>query len=58
MSRGQPVLVCHDEIVVECVTEQAVGVKAWLERAMVEGRDAVLNNVGEAHVPLLRWSRG
>ena len=49
---AMPVLVCHDEIVVECVTEQAVGVKAWLERAMVEGRDAVLNNVGEAHVPL------
>src|SRR3712207_9337926 len=32
-----PVLACHDAIVVECGAEQATDVKAWLERAMIEG---------------------
>ena len=47
-----PVLVCHDEIVVECDAEQAVDVKAWLERVMVEGVDAVLNGMKEELVPV------
>jgi len=42
-----PILVCHDEIVVECDAEQAVDVQAWLETAMVEGMDVVLNNADE-----------
>ena len=47
-----PVLVCRDEVVVECDIEQAANAKAWLEKAMIEGMDAALNNVGEAHVPV------
>jgi DNA polymerase I-like protein with 3'-5' exonuclease and polymerase domains len=46
------VLVCHDEIVVECDIEQAVEAKAWLEGAMIEGMDAVMNSAGEARVPV------
>jgi len=42
--------VCHDEIVVECNAAQAVDVQAWLEKAMVEGMDALLNHAEEAHV--------
>jgi DNA polymerase I-like protein with 3'-5' exonuclease and polymerase domains len=45
-----PVLVCHDEVVIECDIEQAAHVKAWLERAMIEGMQAVLNGTGEVHV--------
>jgi DNA polymerase I-like protein with 3'-5' exonuclease and polymerase domains len=54
---ARPVIVCHDEIVVECDAGQAEGVKAWLERAMIEGMDAALNNVGEAQVPVEVESR-
>ncbi len=46
------VLVCHDEIVVECGSEQAVGVKAWLEKAMIEGMDLVLNGRDRVDVPV------
>jgi DNA polymerase I-like protein with 3'-5' exonuclease and polymerase domains len=60
-----PVLVCHDEVIIECDAEQAVDAKAWLESAMIEGMDAVLNNVGEEHVPVevesriaRRWREG
>src|SRR5829696_189200 len=45
-----PVLVCHDEVVVECDAEKAADAKAWLEKAMTEGIDAVMNGAGEAHV--------
>jgi DNA polymerase I len=51
-SEAAPVLVWHDEVVIECDAEQAVDAKAWLESAMIEGMDAVLNNVGEEHVPV------
>jgi DNA polymerase I-like protein with 3'-5' exonuclease and polymerase domains len=47
-----PVLVCHDEVVVECETEQAADVKTWLERVMIEGMDAVVNGAGRASVPV------
>jgi DNA polymerase I len=47
-----PVLVCHDEIVVECDAEQAPGTKTWLEKAMAEGMDTVLNSTDEGHVPV------
>jgi DNA polymerase I-like protein with 3'-5' exonuclease and polymerase domains len=47
-----PVLVCHDEVVVECDAEKAADAKAWLEKAMIEGMDAVLINVVEEHVPV------
>jgi DNA polymerase I len=45
-----PVLVCHDEVVVECDAEQAAKAKAWLEKAMIEGMDAVLNCAEEVRV--------
>jgi len=46
------VLVCHDEVVVECDAEQAADVKAWLDRTMIEGMDVVLNGMDEGHVPV------
>jgi len=47
-----PVLVCHDEIVVECEAERAADAKAWLKGAMIEGMDIVLNGADEIHVPV------
>jgi DNA polymerase I len=47
-----PVLVCHDEVVVECDVEQAADAKAWLGRAMTEGMDAVISNTGKILVPV------
>jgi DNA polymerase I len=47
-----PVLVCHDEVVVECDQEQAADTKAWLDRAMIEGAEAVLNGTDEVCVPV------
>jgi DNA polymerase I-like protein with 3'-5' exonuclease and polymerase domains len=47
-----PVLVCHDEVVVECDAEQAADAKAWLERAMIEGMDTVLNGTDQGQVPV------
>jgi len=47
-----PVLVCHDEVVVECDAEQAADVKGWLERAMIAGMDAVMNGTDEVDVPV------
>ena len=46
-----PVLVCHDEVVVECDAEQAVDVQAWLGKGMVEGMGSVVNGTGK--VPVL-----
>ena len=47
-----PVLVCHDEVVVECDAEQVTDVKVWLEKAMIEGTEAVLNSTNEVDVPV------
>jgi DNA polymerase-1 len=47
-----PVLVCHDEVVVECDAEQAADAKAWLEKAMIEGMDTVMNGTDEIQVPV------
>ena len=47
-----PILMCHDEVVVECDAEQEADAKAWLERAMVEGMDTVLNGMDEGRVPV------
>ena len=58
-----PVLVCHDEVVVECEAEQAADAKTWLEGAMIEGMEAVLNYadevvvVGEARIAK-SWGEG
>ena len=40
-----PVLTVHDEIVVEASAEIADEAKAWLEQCMVEGMQAILNEV-------------
>jgi DNA polymerase I-like protein with 3'-5' exonuclease and polymerase domains len=60
-----PVLVCHDEVVVECDAEHAADAKAWLEKAMIEGMDTVLNSTDEVHAPAevevriaRRWGEG
>lgn len=45
-----PILVCHDEVVVECDAQQAGEAKAWLEKVMVEGMDAVVNDTDEIDV--------
>jgi hypothetical protein len=47
-----PVLVCHDEIVVECDAELTTDPKAWLEKAIIEGIEAVLNPTDEVGVPV------
>jgi DNA polymerase-1 len=47
-----PILACHDEVVVECDVEQAADAKAWLEKAMVEGMDAVIKGAGKARMPV------
>jgi DNA polymerase-1 len=47
-----PVLVCHDEVVVECTAEQAADVETWLKKAMTEGMEAVLSGMDEVHVPV------
>ena len=47
-----PVIVCHDEVVVECDTEQAVDAKARLEKSMIEGMDTVLNGTDQVRVPV------
>ena len=51
---AMPVLAVHDEIVVECPEEQAEEVKAWLERAMVDGMEEVLegSDQPESRVPV------
>jgi DNA polymerase I len=47
-----PVLVCHDEIVVECDAHEAADAKAWVEKAMIEAMDAVMNGTDEVVVPV------
>jgi DNA polymerase I len=46
---AMPVVVCHDEMVVECDTDKAEETKEWLVQAMRDGMDAVAN-VMEPHI--------
>ena len=46
-----PILVCHDEIVVECDAEQAEEGKEWLAQAMKDGMNAAAN-VAEPPIPI------
>lgn len=55
----------HDEVVVECDENGGEETKRWLEKAMIEGMDTVLNSTAEAHVPVgveariaKSWGRG
>ncbi len=43
---------CHDKVGVECGAEQAVEAKAWLEKAMINGVEEVLNGTGKARMPV------
>ena len=47
-----PVAAVHEEILVECDEDEAEKVVAWLEKAMTDGMDEVLNglSVREPHV--------
>jgi DNA polymerase I len=47
-----PVLVCHDEVVVECETERAADVASCLKKMMIEGMETVLNGTDEVDVPV------
>jgi DNA polymerase-1 len=49
-----PILAVHHESVVECDEADAQQVEAWLERAMTDRMDGVLNapGVGGPHVPV------
>jgi DNA polymerase I-like protein with 3'-5' exonuclease and polymerase domains len=42
--------VCQDEVVVECNAQQAEDVKVWLQKAMIEGMDAITNGRDEVQV--------
>jgi DNA polymerase I-like protein with 3'-5' exonuclease and polymerase domains len=60
-----PVLACHDEVVIECRTEQAADAKAWLEKAMIEEMNAVMKSTSTVPVPvevdariIRRWGEG
>jgi DNA polymerase I-like protein with 3'-5' exonuclease and polymerase domains len=46
------VLVCHDEVVVECDEDQGEETKRWLKKAMGDGMDIVMNRTDEVHVPV------
>jgi DNA polymerase I-like protein with 3'-5' exonuclease and polymerase domains len=49
-----PVACVHDEILVECDEDEAEKVEAWLEKAMIDGMDDILNgpDVGGPRVPV------
>jgi DNA polymerase I len=47
-----PIIVCHDEVVVECSSERALDAKVWLEKTMVDGMETVLNGTSKTDVPI------
>jgi hypothetical protein len=53
-----PVIVCHDEIVVECDESDVKKVEAWLKKAMEDGIDEVRRNRRGSERPQRRWSSG
>jgi DNA polymerase-1 len=57
-SGAVPIIACHDELVIECDVEQAVQAKDyWLEKAMIEGMDIIINGTYTSSVPLEAESR-
>jgi len=50
--RAVPILVCHDEVVVECEALRVADVMAWLAKSMIDGMYTVVNGTDERHVPL------
>ncbi len=51
-TKAVPVLVCHDEVVVECEAELAAKAQIWLEKAMIGEMVAVTNGTDEVDVPV------
>jgi DNA polymerase I-like protein with 3'-5' exonuclease and polymerase domains len=51
ISDAKLVIACHDELVLECPKEQAKEVARFLEEAMVDGMDEVINPGPEADHP-------
>lgn len=49
---ARPVLVAHDEVVVECPAGKSREARAWFEAAMVDGMDEIVNGAGGARVPV------
>jgi DNA polymerase-1 len=47
-----PVLVCHDEVVVECDEDRGEEAKRWLEKATIEGMYVVLNDTDDVDMPV------
>jgi hypothetical protein len=47
-----PILVVHDEIVVECNGSDAKMIEARLEKAMIDGMDEVVNGLSRLTVLL------
>jgi DNA polymerase I len=49
-----PVLALHDELVVECDEGEVEEVTGWLEKAMLDGMDAVVNSseLGGPRIPI------
>ena len=45
-------LVCHDEVAVECDEDRDEETKRWLEKAMIEGMDNVMNVTGGTRMPV------
>jgi hypothetical protein len=41
----------------ECDAKQAADAKAWLEKAMIDGMEAIMNGTIEVHVPVEVESR-
>jgi DNA polymerase I-like protein with 3'-5' exonuclease and polymerase domains len=52
-----PILVCHDEVVVECDENRGEETKCWLENAMIEGMDVVMNITDDVDVPVVVEAR-
>jgi DNA polymerase I-like protein with 3'-5' exonuclease and polymerase domains len=50
--RTVPVLPCHDEVIVECDEDRGEETKRWLDKAMIDGMEAVLTGTDEVGVPV------
>jgi DNA polymerase-1 len=49
---AEPIIACHDEVVVECDEDRGEEAKRWLEKAMIEGMEAVLHSMDEVDAPV------
>ncbi len=47
-----PVLVCHDEVDVECDEDRDEETKRWLEKAIITGMESAMNGADEIDMPV------